>query len=227
MNFVCQFCSKKYTKESTLASHLCEPKRRHKQKNEQGVQIGFNAYLRFYEKTQGSAKLKTYDDFSNSNFYIAFVRYGRYLIDIRAVNVKSFTDWLLDHNHKLDHWTKEKLYLTWLHEYIKKEPVQDAIERALKEMQDYSDSVTELEGAFNNYFRLANSNRVCYHIETGRISPWVIYNSQTGVKWLENINQEQLQKILLWIDPIYWDKKFKDYIADTEWCKMILEKAGL
>lgn len=227
MSYTCRFCNKSYTKESTLVAHLCEPKRRYNQRNEQGVQIGFNAYLRFYETTQGSAKLKTYDDFSSSPFYIAFVRYGRYLVAIRAVNVKSFTDWLLTNNHKLDSWTKEKLYSKWLMEYIRREPVQDAIERALREMQDYADNDTKLENSFNNYFRLGSSNRICYHISTGRISPWVVYNCDSGIAWLNQINPEQLNLIMPWIDPDYWSKKFKDYLADTEWCKMILNKAGL
>lgn len=227
MSFTCQYCNKSYTKESTLISHLCEPKRRYNQRNEQGVQIGFNSYLRFYEKTQGSAKLKTYDDFCNSPFYIAFVRYGRYIVDIRAVNTKNFTDWLLLHNHKLDNWTKEKLYTAWLNEYIKKEPVQDAIERALKEMQLYADENPEQLPVFKDYFRLCNSNRICFHITTGRISPWIIFNCTSGIQWLDQVEQAHLDIILPWIDPTFWDKKFKDYIADTEWCKMILEKAGL
>ena len=227
MSHSCQFCNKVYSRESTLITHLCEPKRRFNQKNEQGVQIGFNAYLRFYEKTQGSAQLKTYDDFCNSNFYIAFVRFGRYLVDIRAVNVKSFTDWLLTNNHKLDHWTKDKLYITWLAEYMRKEPVQDAIERALREMQLYADTNTTLENNFSNYFRLGSSNLICYHISTGRISPWVIYNCDSGVAWLNEINAEQINMIISWIDPDYWSKRFRDYVADAEWCKMILKEAGL
>jgi len=89
VSFVCKYCNKSYVKESTLAAHLCEPKRRWQQQNEAGVQLGFKAYLRFYEITQGSAKLKTYEDFIGSPYYLAFVRFGRYLIGIRAVNSAS------------------------------------------------------------------------------------------------------------------------------------------
>jgi hypothetical protein len=227
LNFTCKFCNKSYTKESTLASHLCEPKRRFNQRSEQGVQIGFNAWLRFFELTQGSAKLKNYDDFCVSPFYIAFVRYGRYLIDIKAVNVKSFTDWLLQNNHKLDNWTKDSLYLTWLNEYIKREPVQDAIERALKEMQEYADKNPDQLGSFNDYFRSVNGNRIAFHISTGRISPWVVYNCKSGLEWLGQVLPEQLSAIMTSIDPDYWQKRFKDFLADTEWCKSILDKAGL
>ncbi len=227
MSYTCQFCNKTYTRESTLVTHLCEPKRRYAQRNEQGVQLGFSAYLRFYEKTQGSARLKTYDDFCDSTFYIAFVRFGRYLVDIRAVNTKSFTDWLLSNNHKLDHWTKDKLYSSWLQDYLRKESVQDAIERALREMQLYADTNTKVENCFNNYFRLGATNLICHHISTGRISPWVIYNCDSGIAWLNQINAEQINMLMPWIDPDYWSKKFRDYLADTEWCKMILKEAGL
>jgi hypothetical protein len=206
---------------------MCEPKRRWQQQNETGVQLGFKSYLRFYEITQGSAKLKTYEDFASSSFYLAFVKYGRHLIAIKAVNTGSFTEWLIKNNKKLDHWCKDALYLEWLHQYLKKENVQDAIERALNEMQTYTDADNILQNNFTNYFRLGSGNRIVHHISNGRISPWIIYNCDSGVKWLSGLNEEQLRIIIAWIDPEFWQKKFKDYAADAEWVKDILQKAGL
>jgi hypothetical protein len=227
LSFVCKYCNKTYSKESTLIAHLCEPKRRHQQQNETGVQLGFKAYLRFYELTQGSAKLKTYDDFVASPYYSAFVKFGRHLVAIRAVNAGSFIDWLLKNNKKLDYWCKDEFYLDWLQTYIRKESVQDAIERALKEMQDYADTHPELENGFADYFRNGHSNRVCHHISNGRISPWIVYNANSGVDFLSQLNEEQIGIIMPWIDPDIWNQKFKDYAADVEWCKDILAKAGL
>lgn len=227
MSYVCKFCKKSYLKESTLVAHLCEQKRRFQQQNEQPVQIGFKAYLRFYEISQGSAKLKTYDDFSTSPYYTAFVKFGWHVTGIRCINVSNFTDWLLKNNKKLDHWCKESLYLEWLAEYMKKEAVQDALERALKEMQDYADTNTNLENGFNDYFRRGNVNRICHHIANGRISSWVVFNCASGVEFLETLSEEQIAIIMPWIDPDYWQRKFKDYAADTEWVKDILQKAGL
>jgi len=210
-----------------LLAHLCEQKRRWQQEKETGVQIGLRAYLRFYETTQGSAKLKSYEDFVASSYYNAFVKYGRYLVAIRAINTNSFTDWLLKNNKKLDYWCKDSLYEQWLYDYIKREAVQDAMERALKEMESYADDHPELKNGYRDYFRFGNSNRICHHITTGRISPWVIFNCVSGVEFLENLSEEQLAIILPWIDPDHWQKKFQDYMADTEWVKDILSKAGL
>lgn len=225
--YACRYCGKEFRKEVTLTAHLCENKRRWQQEKETGVQLGLRAYLRFYETTQGSSKTKTYEHFVASPYYNAFVKFGRYCQDIRCINFANYVDWLLKNNKKLDYWCKDTLYEEWLPEYLRKEAVQDALERALKEMQDYAESNTDLKNGFTDYFRYGNANRICHHISTGRISPWVVYNCSSGVDFLDQLSEGQVKIILSWIDPEYWQKKFKDYPEDTSWAKHILKEAGL
>lgn len=227
LTYKCKYCKKDFRKESTLSAHLCEPKRRAMQEHETWVQLGLKSYLRFYEITQGSAKLKSYEDFSTSPYYKAFVKFGSYCQQIRCVNFSNYLDWLLKNNKKIDNWCSDKLYAEWLPNYLQKEAPQDALERALKEMQNYADDNTDLRNGFVDYFRYGNSNRICHHISTGRISPWVVYNCDSGVDFLDNLTSEQVTLILPWIDPDYWQRKFKDYMADTLWVKDILKAAGL
>lgn len=224
--YKCKYCSKEYRKESTLAAHLCESKRRWQQEKETGVQFGLRAYLRFYEMTQGSAKLKSYADFVESPYYNAFVKFGRHIVAIRAVNPRAFIDYVIKENKKLDHWTHEKVYLEYLHAYMKKEAVQDALERALLTMQEYTDEIKTL-ASFKDYFRYGSANRICFHISTGRISPWIVFNCDSGVEFLGNLSEENVAMVLPWIDPDVWQRKFGDYVADTEWIKQILKEAGL
>ena len=225
-SYKCRYCEKEFRKESTLAAHLCEPKRRWQQEHETGVQFGLRAYLQFYETTQGSARLKSYADFVASPYYKAFVKFGRYMVAVRCINAKSFTSWLLANNKKLDYWCKDSFYEEWLHEYIRKEAVQDALERALKEMELYASGNSGLAN-FSHYYRYGNANRICHHITTGRISPWIIFNCDSGIAFLESLDEVLLAVILPWIDPDYWNRKFKDYLADTEWCRHVLKEAGL
>jgi len=210
-----------------LVVHLCEPKRRWQQEKEVGVQLGLKAYLRFYEITQGSAKLKNYEDFVKSSYYNAFIKFGRYSQDIRCINYTNYLEWLLRNNKKIDNWCSDRLYEEWLPGYLQKEAVQDALERALKEMQDYAEANTDLKNGFTDYFRFGQPNRILFHITSGRISPWVVYNSESGVAFLDGLSEEQIQIVLPWIDPEHWQRKFTDYMADTEWVKDILKKAGL
>lgn len=226
-SYKCRYCEKEFRRESTLTAHLCETKRRWQQEKETGVQFGLRAYLQFYEITQGSAKLKSYEDFVNSSYYNAFVRYGRHLVAIRAINGPSFTAWLLKNNKKLDHWTKDSYYEEWLHDYIRKEAPADAMERALKTMEEYAANGSSGLASFSHFFKYANHNRICHYITTGRISPWVIYNCNSGLAFLESANEDVLAIILPWIDPDFWNRRLQDYAADTEWCRHILKEAGL
>lgn len=222
-NYVCKYCNKKFMKESTLSAHLCEPKRRAQQKDETGVRLGFNAWIRFFELTQGSAKTKTYEDFVESSYYKAFVKFGRHLHGIRAINPAAFTEWIIKSNKKLDQWTKDAFYEEYLLAYLRKENPQDALERGVIEMQAWAE---EQKSVVTHFFRYASPSRVCNMIVNGRISPWLIYCSDSGNECLAKFNAEQLGIVYAWIDPDFWQKKLRDYAADAEWCRHILREAG-
>lgn len=219
----CRYCDKSFRKESSLAVHLCEPKRRYQEQNETGVQIGMHAYLRFYEITQGSAKFKTFDDFAKSPYYRAFVKFGRYCQDIRAINVPRFVEWIVRQNKKLDHWCRESIYSEYLVGYLRAENVNDALQRAIESATDWSEKTGN---PFKDYLRYGNDNVLCHEIVMGRLSPWVVYNSESGQEFLSRINPEQLAMIWPIIDADVWQQRFHDYIADTAYAKEILEKAG-
>lgn len=221
--FECKYCRKGYQRESTLAAHLCEPKRRAQQEKEKGVQLGFRAYLRFFEMTQGNAKNKTYEEFCGSPYYLAFVKFGRHIHEIRAINPHAYIEWMLKQNKKLDYWCKDAFYEEYLYEHLRNENPQDAVERALKEMQRWADSKN---AQFNRYFDFAAPNVICRDIVNGRISPWVVYNCNTGIGFLSKLNEEQLQIVFKYIDPDYWDKKIATS-DDTVWIKDVLKQANL
>lgn len=227
VKFTCKYCKKSFTKESTLLTHVCEKKRRAQQEKEVGVQLGLQAYLLFYQSTQQGAKNKTYQEFSEGPYYLAFVKFGRYCVDIRCINFKSFTRWLLQNNKKLDYWCSDKLYEEWMLEYLKREPVQDALERGLKEMTEYAEINTDLKNGFRDYFRYGNSNRICHHISSGRVSPWVVFNCDTGVNFLGSLNEDQLNLIMPVIDPAHWNTYFKDLPEDVKWARNVLKVAQL
>lgn len=221
--YKCKYCEKEFKRESTLAAHLCEPKRRHNQQNEKGVQIGLNAYLRFYEMTQGSSKYKTYEDFAKSPYYGAFVKFGRQCVNINAINVKAYIEWLLKNNKKLDHWYKDSMYDEYLQQYLKVEALTDALQRAIEYSIKWAE---EKDCPSHDFLRYGNPNSVAFAISTGRISPWIVFNCESGQAFLENMNTDQMHIVWPWIDPDFWQKKFRDYPADQAYAEEILRQAG-
>jgi hypothetical protein len=219
----CRYCHKSFAKETSLAVHMCEPKRRFQEQNEAGVRMGFNAYLKFYEITQGSAKLKTFEDFATSPYYRAFVKFGRYCVDTRAVNPARFIEWLLKNNKKIDHWARDTVYTEYLVGYLPIENVNDALARAM----EYGIAWSEESGhPAEDCLRYGNANRAVHAVTAGRISPWIVYNCDSGQKFLSELDATQIAMIWPYIDSETWMKKFSDYVADQEYVREILHKAG-
>jgi hypothetical protein len=225
----CKFCGQGFVKESTLAVHQCEPKRRAQQKGEKGVQIAFAAWIRFYELSQGSAKTKSSDDFCNSQFYNAFVKFGRHCVSISAVNTQQFTEYVLKNQIKIDRWCSDKVYDAYLFQLLRTEQATDAVERSIMTMTEWANESVppEQPPEFSEYFRVVSNNRFVLHVQNGRISPWAIYCSESGIEKLETLTDEQVGLIIRWIDPEFWQKRMKDFSADTTLIKHIMEQAGL
>lgn len=223
MTFTCEYCKKSFVRESSIEVHMCEPKRRRLNKDDAGVRIGFQAYIKFYEQAQGSARLKTYEDFCESSYYLAFVKFGRYCVDVRVINPTQFMNWLLKNQKRIDRWCSDALYTEYLTWYVTVEAVEDALARAMEYAIDWSEKTGH---PAHDCVRYGNANAVCYAITTGRISAWIIFNCASGQEFLNNASQEQLAMIWPYINVDTWNKKFQDYAADQEYAREILKKAG-
>ena len=108
--YVCEYCGNSYTREKTLAVHMCQPKRRALQKNEKRVQLGLYAFNQFYKLSAGSKKEKTYEDFCKSPYYNAFVKFGSFVSNVRPLYPERYIDYVVTSGVKLDHWCRDEMY---------------------------------------------------------------------------------------------------------------------
>ena len=207
----CPYCGQDFSRERTLQVHMCEPKRRHLQKNEKWVQNGFIVFQRFYQIHQHGVKGKTYDDFCKSSYYNAFVKFGRFMMHINPLYPEKYIDYVILSKIKLDHWARDDLYEAYLVETLKSEPVESALQRSIATMMDWAG---EQNAQWSDYFRLVNTNRAVQHIQQGKISPWLLLGCPAGKKMLKSFSDEQLQMTHRFISPEYWANKFKSYPAD-------------
>jgi hypothetical protein len=207
----CPYCGKEFARERTLQVHLCEPKRRYLQKNEKWVQNAFMVFQRFYEIHQKNMKQKTYDDFCASAYYNAFVKFGRFMMHINPLYPEKYIDYVILSKIKLDHWDRDNLYEAYLIDTLKIEPVEAALQRSIATMMDWA---AEQNAQWSDYFRLVNTNRAVQHIQQGKISPWIVLGCTAGKKMLQSFSDEQLQLTARYINPEFWNAKFKSYPAD-------------
>jgi hypothetical protein len=222
--FSCVHCGKSFMKEKTLVAHMCEQKRRALQKDEKRVQAGYFAYDRFYQLTQNNKKTKTYEEFCNSSYYNAFVKFGSFVNNVNPIYPDKFIDYVIKSGTKLDHWCKDSLYEKYLQEMLKVEPVESAVQRSIQTMMDWAD---EHSANFAHYFDYVSLNRAVYDIVNGKISSWVILNSKSGKAMISKMNDEQLSIISPAFDIKFWLKKFKEHPADVALVVEICKETGI
>ncbi len=224
MSFTCQFCSKTFQRERTLSAHLCEPKRRWLNKDEKYVMLGFLAFRRFYEISMGEKKEKTYDQFADSQYYTAFTKFGRHMLNINAVDPENFIDFVIRSSIPVDKWCNEAVYETYIHELNKKETAERALERGILLMQEWGN---ENDKPYNVFFRENSRSRIIYWIRSGRISPWIIFNCDSGVELLSEFSDQELKLVNDYMDPEFWTRKFQVRKEDVNFVRDVLEQAGL
>ena len=222
--FKCRFCDKDFAKEKTLAVHMCEPKRRYMQKDERRVQSGYYVYNRFYKLTQNSKNEKTYEEFCKSPYYNAFVKFGSFMSNVNPLYPDRYIDWVIKSQIPLDKWCKEELYDKYVIDFIKTENVESAAERSINTMCEWG---TKHQAEWNHYFLYANPNRITYDIRDGKISPWLMLNSDNGMITLKKLSDDQLQTISPMIDLQFWFDKFKSNKNDVDFIKNIIKEAKI
>ena len=136
---------------------------------------------------------------------------------------------MLKNQIKIDRWCTDKVYDAYLFQLLRTEQATDAVERSIITMAEWAAETEAPEQApeFSDYFRVISNNRFVMHVQNGRISPWAIYCSESGIAKLETLSDEQVGLIIRWIDPEFWQRRMKDFPADTALIKSIMEQAGV
>ncbi len=204
---------------------MCEQKRRFTNKDSKYVRLGFLAYNRFYEISQAvGSKKRTYESFAKSSYYTAFTKFGKYIIDVNAIDPEKFIDFVITSGVKLDKWCSDAVYETYIRELNKKETAERAVERGILLMQQWG---MENDRPYNVFFRGISKPRAIHWIKSGRISPWIIFNSTSGSELLNSFNDHELNLINEYLEPTFWSRKFQVRNEDVLFVKQVLETAKI
>jgi len=219
----CEFCKREFVKETTLFSHMCEYKHRWLEKDKHSNRVGFQAWLQFYQNNTISKKSKSYEDFIKSAYYTAFIKFGAYCVGVNAINISRFTDWLLKNQIKIDNWCSDTTYNKYLVEYLRGENPFDAIHRSIETTIEWAEKDNILP---KDYLRYGNTNRICQLICNGKISPWLLFQSNSGVSFLDTLTQDHVRMIFDYINPEQWALKFHREPDNVREIKEILHAGG-
>lgn len=223
--YTCEFCNRSFKKEVTIITHMCEKKKRWEDRDTRVSTIAYHLWNTFFEKhiVVKSDKRK-FRDFINNQYYGYFVRFAKYCVD-NVENIESYFDWLIENKVKIDDWNTDTVYMKFLIDFLKKENSINAVTRSINNLKD---ETFKYGIPFNStVFDKIGQNRSCHMIIRGKISPWLLYNSNTGSDFLATLNESQLSIIFPIIDPTFWNVKFRMNSESVTEVKSIISKEGI
>jgi hypothetical protein len=217
----CEHCRRTFARASSLERHLCEQKRRWLDRDRPANRIAYNAWLKFYRQFQPSKRSLEYRDYVNSAYYGGFLKFGNYCVDVGVINPIGFVDWLLTERVPLDNWNSDRQYTRYLVTYVRTEDALEAVHRSVKHMLE----LAEAENIqLTDVFRYVSPSKLCFMITSGKISPWILYHTESGKQWLSKLNEDQHGFIYDYIDPERWQIKFRRSPEDVESVKSVISE---
>ena len=220
----CEYCNKSFARQKTIDVHMCEPKRRWGQKDNKVHVLAFEIFRRFYEMNFSNQKPKQFTDFTQSQYYRAFIKTAEFITANTPVEIGAFIDWLCTSKIRIDSWPKQSTVDTYIKQLIRTEAVPQALNRTIIAMGEWAG---EEDARIEDFFKYVNLNRVTQMIANGRISPWVLLNSETGKDMLTIMHDDQIKMIYEMIDPEWWKRTFKKRDEDKDFVTNTLREAGI
>jgi hypothetical protein len=221
--FICQWCKHSFSSESRVVNHLCEQRRRFQQKDTQYARWGLEAYFSIQKHFFGNVS-KTEEDFRHSEFYLACIRWGRFVLQVDCLNATAYLNWLQKLNVSIDKWDNEIVYSAWLQSVIFEEDLWDATYRSIQTMIDWAE---ENKKEYKNYFKLASSARILLDLQRAKISAIIIYSCNSGIEWLKSLPQSDLNIIWDMINPARWKCRFEKLKEIKQQIEDVCNEIGL
>lgn len=226
LSLKCDFCDYIFSTEKRLYVHMCEKKRRFMCRQDKPVKMALRMFQYFHEKhgSNRSNKKVDADKFDRSSYYIVFVKFAKWLIDMNALNPYGYMDWLISNHQVVDRWCNVSLYEMYLLEQVKIENPITAVERNLVLMEHWAVSCGE---PWVDFFKKVSPMQAILWIKSGRLSPWVFFTASTAKFMFERFSPEQIEIVDKSIDYDFWMKKVDNHASDVAIIKSILEEHGI
>jgi hypothetical protein len=186
--------------------------------------MGFMSYLKFYEISFRKASPRTYTEFSDSKYYSSFVRFGRHIHTIQAINPEAFVEFLVKANVPMQNWELEFVYEQFVRELNTRESADSAFERNILIMKQWEMDNNE---PWYDFFRKVSTNTATALIRAGRLSPWILYTADSAIEMFNRFTDDQLALIEQYVTPVFWERKFSDHPDDVKFIRELLIEVGI
>lgn len=203
---------------------MCVKKRRHRDKDHVASRIGLELYRRYYELNTATKNAKTSEEFINSQFYKAFIKFARRLMDLKPVDQARFVDYVFRNGIKDRDWCKDKVYEAYIIDLLGKEPAARGLERSVITMIEWGE---KYDVPFNEFLARVSPSEATHLIQMGKISPWVIFLGQNNNDLIDRLSDEQFVILESIMNTKIWMTRFQIKKDDCNWVRERLQEANI
>ncbi|SOK58555.1 hypothetical protein [Yersinia phage fHe-Yen9-04] len=226
--FKCRFCDKEFKRESTLITHVCIKRDRYNDRESRPMREAYRLYMMFMEAHRLAMKKSEEPlmQFIKSRYFNDFFDFGQYILSHDILNKEQFIKYILTSGKPVFEWKSHKVLEEWVIKCIREEHPRRAIERSINALVEWG-NVTDNDWV--DFFDNVSTERAIMWLETGKISPWLIYiaDPASGNKLLNRFGDSDLDYLVRFIDPTYFKILQIRYSDEVNEIRSLLTEAGL
>lgn len=226
--FKCHFCDKEYKREETILTHKCIKRDRYNDRDSRQMREAFRIYMQFMNFNYLTIKkgVEPLMHFIKSKYFNEFFEFAGYILQNDILNKEEFITNIISTGKPVYEWTTQKTRDSWVLNCILNEHPRRGIERSILALIEWGE-ITNNE--WNTFFANVSTERAILWIETGKISPWLIYlaERESSNQLMNRFSDSEFEYILKYIDVTHFERKTIQYRNDCNEIKQLLNEANL
>lgn len=225
MTYKCRYCQREFARESTLASHLCENKRRVLAKDDKQNRIAYQSWLLFRRLTISNIKHdKSYEEFATNKYFTSFMKLAKHIIDLNIEDPEGYVKFIIMNSVPINKWQTAVVYETYVKDRTRKETVERAIERSVLNMKAWAEKTGN---NWEEYFQQVSTPDAVQDIRMGRISPWCTFATDQGSRLIDRLEPGQIQQLVEYMEPQSWRARVMRHRSDANWVQQVFNEAKI
>jgi hypothetical protein len=221
-NFVCVYCNKPFLREAAYLDHVCTQMQRHqKMKTSEGMSawIAYGLWMKAMGK-----KVPPQASFTVSQYYQSFIKFAALVQQVKTIDMEEFIRHMVKLGIPPVIWTNNAIYEEWIRSSTEERSPLKAVKQSCLFLLNLADRA---EINVEEIFDHITSPQVSDWIRTGKVTPWLLFNSQKFKSWytgLEEDDKDELSKVL---DPSEWMEKIRSNPNTVPTIRKIVVEMGL
>lgn len=220
----CEICGSGYVGLKEFQQHTCVQRLMIKDTREFPIAMGIWKKACEKYRIRISTKRPVIDSFVLSHEFNVYIEFAKFLTTALIIDHDSYIDYVLSNSVPCRDWCTNKTIQEWTISYLGKEPPTDGVTRSINALQQWqSETGNEWHTVFNNM----SVDRFIMWLQSGKLSPWLIYATNRASTLLSRMSESEIQAILPYINPELWNGKKMRYQDEVKKLQKVLSEVGL